>query len=320
MANKHTASPNAQGTSDEEVIVEEVRAQEVKSDSFEEIIDPIIESPTVQRDYTQPKGEYFQDIGEPKIESPDLSDDQVDEDQQVINDDEGFSGSSKSQSKNNTIDSEDEDDDGFELNGETVVYIIDFLFKLFKEQYKISDALLEKYGLSPEIFVVKIRVQDVTMTVGDLADQYNAMMDEVNISTADKKMIKKLITTLSKKHNVKLPPEIQIFVVFGKVVLETHLNLAQTQKAFIEKISTLQPVYAGVSPDVANVADLIAGKKPADDGITETEDVNPGQKTRYKHRGQYMTKKRKAEMEARNAEMKAEGKLNNYVEPGEIRK
>ncbi len=314
MAKQNTVNSNAQGE-ETATVIEESHAQEVKADEVEGgIIDPIIESPTIQRDYTQAKGEYYQDVEEPPITAPNLDDEQEQE-----STDEDFSSSSTAGSeKKSSKDDFDSDEYGFKLNGETAVYIVDFLYKLLKEQYKISDALLEKHGLSPQLFAQKIRLRDEVMTVGDLADRYNAMMDEeVNISADDRKMIKKIIVDISKENNIKIPPWVQLVLVFGKIGLETHLACMQAQNAFIETLRQLEPVYTGRAPDVSQVSDLIGGKKTEDD-ITPTEDVKPGEnKSRYKHRGQYMTKKRRAAMEAEQAERKAQEKLNNYVEPGE---
>ncbi|MDD5013519.1 MAG: hypothetical protein PHW73_00270 [Atribacterota bacterium] len=313
MAKQNTANSNQQGEKTGTVI-EEVNAQEVKSDNIEgRTIDPIIEAPTIQRDYTQAQGEYYQDVGEPTISAPNLGD----EPEADVTDD-GFSNPSEQESeKKSSKDDFDSDEYGFKLNGETAVYIVDFLYKLLKERYKISDALLEKHGLSPQLFAQKIRLRDEILTVGDLADRYNTMMDEeVNISADDRKMIKKIIIDISKENNIKIPPWVQLLLVFGKIGLETHLACMQAQMAFIETLRQLEPVYTGRAPDISQVSDLISGKN-TDDDITPTEDVKPGENKGRKRRGQYMTKKRRSAMEAEQAELRAQEKLKNYSESGE---
>jgi hypothetical protein len=102
---------------------------------------------------------------------------------------------------------------------------------------------LEKYELDPETFKNKIEIEQQIMTVGQFADQLNAAIDEVQISAKDKKQIRKVVEIISKKHDIKMPPEVQLLVIMGKIGIETHIKLVGVQVAFMDRIMEMQPAF-----------------------------------------------------------------------------
>lgn len=252
-----------------------------------EDLDPLLQSPTVDRAYSAGYGGDSEDI-EP-IPEPDISAPNLDEVQSPLDDPYGESeifdsatsdggnspngGSSSSKSDYN----EPEDDFGFELNGETAMYLLEFAHTLFKNRYKIDDKTLENYGLDPAIYNVNVNDGNRLVPISKICDDINEMMDEVKISSSDKKQIKKIITEISKKHDVKMSIEAQLFILLSKVGFETHIQLKSLQMTVIERLSnvTHAPSEAPKAPDMSDIEDSIkSGSGEVDNDIVETEEVN----------------------------------------------
>jgi hypothetical protein len=272
--------------------------------SHEEILDPIMAAKTVDRGHSGanvdpniingPLGE----IPEPIIIPPNF-DEPIDA-TQFQDADQDLTVDKPKKSK----EEDDDDDFGFELNGETAVYLLDFLYKLFKEQYKIGAKTLEKYELDPETFKYRIEIEGERMTVGQFSEQVNAAIDEINISAKDKNQIKKIVTILSKKHDIKMSPEAQLLVVLGKIGFETHLQLKMFQAAFLEKLTVMQPEYrvahAEEAPTPDEAINNMQNAHPTDDGTTYV-------RVQRKKRGPYRKKNKDIEI----------AKVAQFNEPGE---
>jgi hypothetical protein len=274
----------------------------VTIDTKAEVIDPLNKAATVDRDYsTGFQSNDVRPIAEPTIQSPSFDEPTPENDNNDVYD------FSKSKSKKESDDEDDDDDFGFELNGETVVYLLDFLYGLFKSQYKITPELLERKGLEKDAFNYRIIVEDQRVTVGQFAEHLNEMMDGISISTKDKNQIKKIVTHLSKKHNVKLSDEAQLGVILAKIGFETHLQMVVIQSAMLEKIGSMTPEYrqatapTAPTPDQAN--DIVA-EVPTDDAsdYVRSNPRNGKAKRKYVYSGKF--KKQPVD-------------LSNYKEPGE---
>jgi hypothetical protein len=273
--------------------------------NHEEIIDPIMAGKTVDRGYSGatvdpnvingPLGE----IPEPIIIPPNF-DDPID-DAQFQDVDQDLTVDKPKKPK----EEDDDDDFGFELNGETAVYLLDFLYKLFKEQYKIGTKTLEKYELDPETFKYRIEIDGERMTVGQFSEQVNAAIDEINISAKDKNQIKKIVTILSKKHDIKMSAEAQLLVVLGKIGFETHLQLKMFQAAFLEKLTVMQPEYRSAQAEEAPTPDEAVNNMQK---VYPTEDDNTTYvRVQRKKRGPYRKKNKDIEI----------AKVAQFKEPGE---
>lgn len=287
-------------------LIEPEEANIITQDVSHEVIDPFLSGKTVERDYSKAsqafdQGAIVEDIPVPPITAPNFDDDDKPNEDNDVYDFSKQEDNSKSKKASSDND-DDEDDYGFELNGETAIYLVDFLYKLFKEQYKVKESLLEKYGLSPEIFQARITIESNRMTVGQFAENYNEAMDEIGISVKDKNQIKKIITIISKKHDVKMSPEAQLLVIVGKIGLETHLQLKSFQQDFIEKLTSMQQDFH-IVPE-APTPDQVNNVMGSDLHPTENYIPNSGRK-----RGPYRKKNK-------NIVLK-ENKETNLSEPGE---
>lgn len=273
--------------------------------NHEEIIDPIMAGKTVNRGYSSvqtdpnilngPLGE----IPEPIILPPNF--DEPEDNKQFQDADQDLTVDSPKKSK----DEDDDDDFGFELNGETAVYLLDFLYKLFKEQYKIGTKTLEKYELDPETFKYRIEIENERMTVGQFAEQLNAAIDEINISAKDKNQIKKIITLISKKHDIKMSPEAQLAIVILKIGFETHIQLKMITVAFLEKITVMQPEYRAAHAEEAPTPDQAVNDMQK---VHPTEDNATYVVRMRKKRGPYRKKNKEAVVEIPKKQ---------FTEPGE---
>jgi hypothetical protein len=272
---------------------------------YAQIEDPLTEAPTVDREYSQG---FKTNPGAAPIPEPTIQQPSFEEPTTTITDENGdaFDFDKKEKSSSNNNDDDDDDGFGFELNGDTAIYLLDFVYNLFKEQYKVSEKLLEKHGLDKETFNARIVVEGQRMTVSQFAEQVNAAMDEIGISTKDKNQIKKIIIHLSKKHDVKMTPEAQLLVVIGKIGFETHIQLKMLQAAVLERLVTMTPDYqaanAQEAPSVDEVMSKMAGEQMEE---VKVEEVRRNKKT-SKHK-----KTAKTESKTNNID------LAHYIEPGE---
>jgi hypothetical protein len=268
---------------------------------YNEITDPLMTAPTVDRDYTRPApgnganidpNNPLQDIPEPVIQPPNMDDDSDRfEDADIDGDSDGDSGiydfetdenHKKGKPKKETDDDSDYEGFDFKMNGEAALYILDFIYKMFKDRYKITPEMFEKHGLDQA--VMKMRLKDERgrlVSVGDLSDRINALMDEVEISNDDKKYLKKLIVNVTKKHDVKMSEEAQLLMIVGKIGFETHIQLKQLQMSVIEMITGHTVLGSGVddatktkAPDPDQVADFMAGTETDDSQGDVTEIFN----------------------------------------------
>lgn len=287
---------------------------EIKDNTIDveaKVIDPVLEAKTVNREYSTgfKSAPNSAPIPEPDIQQPNF-----DEPSSTVEDDTYTEEPSNRSNTKAPNDDDDTDDFGFELNGETAIYIIDFLYNLLKNQYKITEETLEKYGLDKATFQARIIVDNINMTVAQYAESINEMMDsEVTISPKDKNAIKKIITRISKKHNVKMSDEAQLFVIGGKIYFETHLQLKALQAIVINQIVTATPGYAAQKQaeanaqepvDPATVQQDIKADKSKDNTIT-VEEVTRGKGGRKKNGAN------------NKASTNAIVTLEAFVEPGE---
>jgi hypothetical protein len=206
---------------------EEIDAEEVTAG----IQDPILSAETIDREYSRgsfgDKPEDGEIIEEPIIQEPEFEtkDDDLGSEEEILG-----GGGSGNKRNNSYYDEEDyssrdtSDKDAFELNGDVGVYLLEFGYGLFKNAYKITPELLERKGIPQGFYTMNINTQHGKMKFSDFADTVNNEIDDIQIDSKDKKILKKAITAISEKRDIKMTPEAQLLTIVGKIGIETHIQ------------------------------------------------------------------------------------------------